>query len=104
MTNDAAIRCSVERAEKLPAGLNTDTLCATIRGAGGAALNRAGLDPSALSVRITVDSERKLSATATLNGRTLPEHHVGISDRSLNARAVELLATAIAGEVAAVSR
>lgn len=96
---DAAIHCVVERSDKLPPELSADALCAAVRRAATPALERSGLNPTALSVRITVDSDTKLSAFATLNGKILPDHHVGIADRALNERAVDMLATAIAADV-----
>lgn len=97
--NAPTIHCSVERGEKLPSGLTAEFVCAAIRNAVAPALQRARLSPASLAVRVTVESDRKLVAAATLGGKALPEHRIGISDRTLNARAVDMLATAIAADV-----
>lgn len=98
-----ALQCSVSHAEKLPSGLSEGSICAALRQAAVPALDRIGLATKALSVQIQVESDSKLVATATLAGKTLPEHRVATSDRLLNAKAVEMLAKAIAAEIAASS-
>ena len=98
--NPSAVYCSLEQGGKLPKGLVASDVCAAIQSAAAPALERAGLSPSALSVRVTVVSDRKLVASATLGGKALPEHRIGISDRALNARAVQMLASAIAADIA----
>ena len=98
------IHCSVERGDKLPSGLSAESVCAVVRNAAAPALERAGLSLAVFSVQVTVDSDRKLSAAATLDGKPLPTHHVGISDRALNARAVQMLAKAIAAEIASARK
>lgn len=102
MTTTDTVHCSVERAEKLPAGLTDSSICNAVRTAAAPALAHGGHSPAALSVRITVESETKLVGTATLSGKALPEHRIGISDRGLNARAVDMLANAIAADIASV--
>ena len=103
-TDELVIRCSVVRAQKLPQGVTAESICDSVRRAANPALDQAKLAPNALSVRITVESETKLTAAATLQGKSLPEHHVSISDRPLNARAVSMLANAIAADVTSARR
>ena len=98
--NPSAVHCSLEQGRKLPKGLAASDVCTAIQAAVGPALERVGLSPSALSVRVIVESDRKLVASATLGGKPLPEHRIGISDRALNARAVQMLASAIAADIA----
>jgi hypothetical protein len=95
-----AVHCSVDRGEKLPSGLTASGVCAAIRKAVAPSLERAGIAADALSVKITVESDAKLVAAATLAGKTLPEQRVASSDRVLTARAVDMLAQAIAAQVA----
>lgn len=105
MTSDTStVRCSVERAGKLPEGLSSQFICDTVRRAVGPALEAGGIGGAELSVQVIVESVSKLTATATVAGKTLPEHHLGTSDRPLNARAISMLASAIAADVAALRR
>jgi hypothetical protein len=101
-SNPATVECTVQGAGKLPAGLDAAAVCAAVRAATQPALAASGA--SALSVKVTVVSESKLMAVATLGGEALPEHHVASSDRSLNARAVDMLAQAIAADIPAHGR
>lgn len=103
-SNTSMIRCSVERAGKLPAELSSESICDSVRNALGPVLQVAGLPPDDTSVRVTVQSSSQLAATTTVGGKTLPEQHVGTSDRPLNARAIAMLARAIAADVAALRR
>ena len=102
MNNHAAatIRCSVEQAGKLPPTITATTVCDAIGKAALPALERAGMPPAALSVTVRVESDRKIVAAASLHGKPLPEHRIGISDRALNAHAVDMLAAAIAADIA----
>lgn len=97
-----AVHCSVQRAEKLPAGLTESAVCEAVRQAAAEELKRARLAPGSLAVKISVESDTKVIATATLNGKTLPEHRVAISDRVLNVSAIQMLARAIAADIAPV--
>lgn len=95
------LRCAVEGEEKLPAEIGGEpAVCAAIAGAALPALERAGIAPGSLAVRVKVASPYLMSAVASIDGRALPEQKVGISDRPLNARAVQMLADALAGELA----
>ena len=62
-------------------------------------MQRAGIDPSKLSVEVRVVSNHRIAASATLSGRQLPEHVVDVADRSLNRRAIDMLAAAMAAEI-----
>jgi len=95
-----AVHCSVEFAGKLPAGLTENAVCEAIRQTAAPALESARLAPASLSVKVRVESDSKVVATATLAGKALPEHRVAISDRALNVSAIQMLARAIAAEVA----
>ena len=97
----AAVECSVQDAGKLPAGMNAGAICAAVRAAVQPALAASGTSSGALSVKVTVLSESKMVAVATLGGKALPEHHVASSDRPLNARTVDMLAQAIAADIPA---
>jgi hypothetical protein len=95
-----SIRCSVEGAERLPEGITDKTICDAVRGSAEPALQQGGFARDSLSVVVTVASATKLVAAAQLAGKPLPEHRVAISDRTLNAQAVAMLANAIAAEIA----
>jgi hypothetical protein len=91
-----SMHCSVNNAGKLPAGLTADGICAVIRGITAPALVSSGR----LSIEVTVLSNSSIKAAATLDGKPRPEQRVATSDRSLNANAIEMLARAIAAEIA----
>ena len=99
-TTAQGISCSVEGGEKLPPDIGgEDGVCETIGSAALPALQSAGIAPTSLAVAVRVTSEHQMSATASVNGRALAEQKVGISDRPLNERAVQMLAAAVAGEL-----
>lgn len=104
MTTTDAVNCSVERGDKLPAGLTGESVCAAVRKAAEPALAAAGHPRSALSVRVTVESDSKLTGSATLAGRAFRQHHVAIADRTLNAHAIDMLANAIAADIASARK
>jgi hypothetical protein len=94
------ISCTVEGAEKLPSEIGgEEAVCAALERAAAATLRQAGVAPSALSVSVNVRSAYRISAVASLDGKTIPEQQVGISDRELNARAIDMLAQAVAAEL-----
>ncbi len=100
-TSPQKISCAVQGEDKLPPGLGGQAeVCSAVARAALPALERAGIAPAALAVTVKVTSGHSLSAVAVVNGRALPEQKVGVSDRALNARAVEMLAAALAGEIA----
>ena len=99
-TSPQAISCSVEGKDKLPPEIGGEEgICTAIGSAALPALQSAGIAPASFAVAVSVTSEHGMSATASVNGRALPEQKVGISDRPLNARAVQMLAAAVAGEL-----
>jgi hypothetical protein len=100
----ASVQCSVKDVGKLPAGLSASSVCATIREAVAPALASAGVTGGELSVQVTVHSDSKVTAAATLAGKALPEQRVATSDRALNANAIAMLGRAIAAEIAADGR
>lgn len=103
MSQQDAVQCSVARAEKLPSGISESIICAAIGQAAAPLLDQAGLSHGSLSVRVSVESDSKLVATATLAGKPLAEQRVATSDRPLNAGAVAMLARAVAAEITAGS-
>ena len=99
-TANPDIRCTVVGGEVLPSELGgSDAVCATIERAAAPAMQRAGLPASSLSVAIAVKSPSRISAAVSVADRVLPEQHVGIADRPLNARAIEMLANAVAAQI-----
>jgi hypothetical protein len=99
-TRPETIRCSVKLATNLPAEIGgPDAVCAAITEATLPAMQRAGIDASKLSVEVRVVSNHRIAAAATLSGRQLPEHVIDVADRSLNRRAIDMLAAAMAAEV-----
>lgn len=88
--------CIVSGADKLPAGLNGDAICAAIRAAARKASSGTGF-----SVEIRVVSASSLAARISLrDGRTLPEQKMAVSDRSLDSGSIERFAMAIVNAVA----
>lgn len=99
------IRCTVEGGEKLPAEVaGPDAVCAAIERAVLPVLERSGMAASNISVAVTVKSDNRIAAVASAGERTMPEQNVGITDRKLNGRAVEMLAQAIAVQLGELSR
>ena len=99
-TRAETIGCSVQQAANLPAEIGgPDAVCAAITEATRPALQRAGISASQLSVQVRVVSDHRIAAVASLGGRQLPEHVVDVADRTLNRRAIEMLAAAMAAEV-----
>ena len=95
------LRCVVHGEEKLPAEIGGEpAICAAIADAALPALRRAGISPQSIAVTVTIGSPFLMSAVASVDDRTLPEQKVGISDRQLNALAVQMLADAVARELA----
>lgn len=84
--------CSVSGADKLPAGIGGDAICAAIR----AAAHEAA-PGTAFSVEVRVVSPSSLAARIGLrDGRTLPEQRMAVSDRQLDVGSIERFATTIA--------
>ena len=104
-TSETGLRCTVEGAQNLPAELDgPDSVCAAIEKAAISALQGAGIEPAQVSVSVTVQSQYRISATASAGPRTIPEQKVGITDRTLNSRSVDMLARAIALELKRLGR
>jgi len=104
-TRPETIRCSVKLATNLPAEIGgPDAVCAAITQATLPAMQHAGIDASQLSVEVRVMSNHRIAAVAALSGKRLPEHVIDVADRSLNRRAIEMLAAAMAAEVAKSSK
>jgi hypothetical protein len=88
--------CVITGADKLPAGLSGDAICAEIRAAARKASSGTGF-----SVEVRVVSASSLAARIRLrDGRTLPEQKMAVSDRQLNSGSIERFALAIASAVA----
>ena len=95
------LRCAVEGEEKLPTELGGEpAICAAIAEAALPELERAGIAPDSVAVTVSVGSPFLMSAAVSVGDRTLPDQKVGISDRPLNARAVKMLADAVARALA----
>ena len=103
-TSTEQLRCVVQGEEQLPAELDVETICSAIRSASAPALASAAIPASAVSVLVEVRSGHGLSATATVSGTALRERHVATSNRPLNARAVKMLADAVAAELSTVKK
>lgn len=104
-TSAEQLRCIVQGEEKLPAEVGGEAaVCSAIERAAAPALQSAGLSPAAVSISVEVKSQYRISAVPAVGGRSLPEQHVGISDRPLNARAIDMLANAIAAELAKLAQ
>ena len=84
--------CVVSSADKLPAGLSGDAICAAIRAAAQQAPSGTGF-----SVEVRVVSESSLAARIRLSdGGILPEQKMAVSDRALNSGSVERFAASVA--------
>ncbi|MGN6154999.1 MAG: hypothetical protein ACTHN4_04610 [Sphingomicrobium sp.] len=94
------LHCAVHGAEQLPPELGGEAgVCAAIGEALAPALSRAGIAASAVAVAIEVKSKSRISAVTSVDGKPLPEQNVAISDRSLNAGAVRMLANGLAAQI-----
>ena len=93
-----AARCTVSGAELLPAASGgADLLCETVR----RALSAGG--GQAASVEVRVLSPHLLAATTTLSdGRRMPEVKTARTDRPLGQRSFQMLADALAAQLARV--
>ena len=99
------LRCAIEGEDQLPAETGGEAgVCAAVARAVLPEIERAGIAPASVSVTVTVASPYAMAATASVGGRALPEQKVGISDRPLNARAVQMLADALARELASLGK
>lgn len=104
-TSGPSIHCTVAGAEKLPASLGGESaICSAIAAAAASVLEAARIAPAAVSVEVTVKSESRMSAIATVRGKPLAEQNVASSDQALNSGAVQMLANAVANAIAASAR
>ena len=99
--SNEGFQCTVEGTENLPAELGGEAgVCAAIQRVALPQLQKSGIAPDSVAVRVLVKSKYMFSAVVFVKGQPRPERNVAISDRPLNSRAVEMLANAVAGELA----
>lgn len=99
--DDQAWNCSVEKAEKLSPEIGgADAVCSTIKNAAMARIEPSRLNSAAVTIRVRVESEHKISAVATIDGKALAKQNVAISDRVLAPSSIQMLADAVAAEIA----
>lgn len=91
-----AIRCTVSGAEKIPGLGGAGAVCDIIVQAVSGASRSAGVEAS---VAVEVLSPHAMVARTVVDGHRLAERRIDISDRTLNAQAVETLARAIAQQL-----
>ena len=104
-TSTEQLRCVVQGVEKLPPELGGEAaVCSAIERAAAPELLRAGIAPAAVSVSVQVLSQHRISAIATVDGRSLPEQHVARSDRPLNTRTIDMLAEGVALELSKLAQ
>lgn len=103
-TSPEQLRCVVEGGEMLPPEIGADEICSAIRLASEPVLSSAAISPAAVSVSVKVRSASAISATASFGGRQLRERNVATSNRPLTARAVDMLAKAVAEELSTVAQ
>jgi len=95
MNSPAPGQCRIIDGEKLPAIVGKDTICAEIARA------MAKLAPAAhYSVDVRVLTASRLSAIMVVNGRTLPDHNVAVSDGNLRIGPIRRFAESLASEAA----
>ena len=103
--DQSQIRCTVAGAEHLPPELaGSDEVCRSIVNAATPVLRENGIAPSQVTVNVTVRSDHLISAVASAGSATIAEQNVGIADRTLNARAIEMLAQAVATQLGKLGR
>lgn len=87
------IECSVDPAAKLTSDSgNAAEVCAII-------LERIGVLPPGASIRVRAPSSSTIVGQVRLgSGQAMPEVEVGVSDRQLNKKSVEMLARAMADQ------
>jgi hypothetical protein len=94
------VRCTVTGTENLPAEVGgADRVCEAIQ---SAIVAEAAEEAAGASVLVRVVSPYAIVATVTApGGRELPPVEVSIADRTLNSRSLQMLAVAVARQVAA---
>jgi len=99
-TDQSQIRCTVEGADNLPPEIGGSAeICDAIVRAATPVLDDTAAAPSNVSVTVTVRSQYLISAAVSAGGVRIPEQKVGIVDRKLNSRAIEMLAQAVATQL-----
>lgn len=92
------VACTVVDGAKLPSGIGGDDLCAAIREA-------MGPHSSDLRVVVRVTSPSRLTASVTTAaGRSLPEQHFAVSDKTLTKEAIRQFAADLAVQVKDAAR
>lgn len=100
-TSGQGLNCTVRNADKLPPELGGEAaICSMMAKILLPSLHQAGLASSAFALFVSVKSESRISAVASVNGKPVPEQNVASSDRALSAGAIEMLAQGIARELA----
>lgn len=95
------LRCVVQGEEKLPADIGGESgICSAMESAALPVLQQAGIALSAVTISVHVRSLHTVSATATVNGKSLAEQHVASSDQPLAAKSIAMLADGVARELA----
>ncbi len=97
----SSVSCTVQNLEKLPADLrHQESICGPLVSAAQTAAGKAALASNAVTLRVVVDSPYKLAATAIVNGTALPEQKLASADRPLTSGSIEMLAGALASQLA----
>lgn len=99
-SKEPSANCTVVNAAKNAAPLQDAEICGPIERAVELAAKDAGIGPGAVSVRVEILSPHSLAATTLVDGHALPPQRVDVSDRTLGASSVNLLAQAIATQIA----
>lgn len=100
-SDSQSVECSVQDADRLPGDLRREgAVCGPLGRAVASAALEAKLPPEAVNVHVTVLAPHLISARLTVDGTALPEQKLGSSNRPLNTRSIDMLAGALAGQVA----
>ena len=95
MSSPATGKCRVIGGEKLPSAVGKDAVCAEIASA------MAKLAPAArYSVEVKVLSSSRLSAALVVNGQTLPDQNIAVSDSELGPGPIRRFAESLAAAAA----
>jgi metal-dependent HD superfamily phosphatase/phosphodiesterase len=94
-TAKTAGECRVAGAERLPQGLDRNSVCTAIR----QALAQQGVR-APYAVDIEIKSSSRVAASLTLNGRALPRQSLAVSDDQLTLASIRQLAKALAATAA----
>ena len=83
--------CRVVGTERLPKGLDHNSVCTAIK----QALAQQGVR-APYAVDVEIKSSTRMSASLTLNGRALPRQNLAVSDDQLTLASIRQLAKALA--------